>query len=76
MVRANNLKKFRKQQGFPMLELEALTGISTARIVAIERYNLYPGESVRQRLSKALGVSESIIWPQTEENDGEVNTNG
>ena len=76
MVRVNNLKRLRKEQGFSMLGLEAVTGVSTARIVGIERYNLYPGLSVRKRLSEALGVNEETIWPDLKENkDGEANIN-
>lgn len=64
MVRQNNFRELRKQQGFPIMELAARTGVSTAVMVAVERYNLYPGPSVRERLAAALGVSEAAIWPE------------
>lgn len=65
----NNLKRLRKAQGFSIMELATITGVSTARIVGVERYNLYPGPSVRARLSKALRISESVIWHDLE-NEG------
>jgi transcriptional regulator with XRE-family HTH domain len=71
MARKNNFKQLRKQKSFSILELAAVTGVSTATIVGIERYNLYPGPSVRVRLAKALKISEAAIWPETAEvNDG------
>ena len=71
MVKQNKFRQLRKQQGLSMMELSASTGVSTATIVGVERYNLYPGPSVRGRLSKALGRSESVIWPNLEVvNDG------
>lgn len=66
MVRQNNLRQLRKQQNLPIMELAAKTGVSTAVIVAVERYNLYPGPSVRERLAAALGVSEALIWPEVD----------
>lgn len=48
------------------MELAARTGVSTAIIVAVERYNLYPGPSVRERLAVALRVSEAAIWPEVD----------
>jgi len=66
MVGQNNFRQLRKQQGLSIMELAAITGVSTATIVGVERYNLYPGSSVRARLSKALGISESVIWPSIE----------
>ena len=63
MTGQNGFRRLRKQQGFSIMELSSSTGVSTATIVGIERYNRYPGPSVRQRLSKALGISEAAIWP-------------
>ena len=71
MVGKNNFKQLRKQQGFSIIELAARTGVSTAIIVGIERYNLYPGPSVRERLAKVLGVRHHVvIWPSVEANNG------
>lgn len=68
---SNALRRFRKQQGFTIVELSARTGVSTSVIVGVERYGLRPGPSVRRRLSAALGIDESVLWP-AEVNDGEV----
>jgi len=66
MSRQNNFRQLRKQQGLSIMELAAITGVSTATIVGVERYDLYPGPSVRLRLSKALGISETAIWTSIE----------
>ena len=66
MIWQNNFRQLRKQQHLTIMELAAITGVSTATIVGVERYNLYPGPSVRVRLSKALGISESALWPSLE----------
>lgn len=66
MIGQNNFRQLRKQQGLTIMELAAITGVSTATIVGVERYNLYPGPSVRVRLSKALGISEAALWPTLE----------
>lgn len=66
MAKQNNLKRLRKQQGFSIMELAAMTGVSTSTIVGVERYNLYPGPSVRERLAKAFGVSEIDLFPTEE----------
>ena len=66
MVEQNNFKRLRKKQGFSIMELAASTGVSTATLVGVERYGLYPGPSVRERLAKKLGVPEASIWPSIE----------
>ena len=71
MLRNNLLRHFRKQQNFSIVEMSACTGISTSIIVGVERYNLYPGPSVRERLSKVLKISESVIWPTLEAINGD-----
>ena len=71
MAEQNNFRRLRKQIGFSIMELSAKTGVSTATIVGIERYNLYPGISVRERLSRALKISESAIWPDVEDTETE-----
>lgn len=65
MVRQNNLKRIRHSLDSPLMEIAVISGVSTATLVGIEKYNLYPGPSVRERLSRALGVSEGKIWPKT-----------
>lgn len=72
MVRQNSLRRIRYSLESSLMGLAVISGVSTATLVAIERYNHYPGPSVRERLSKAMGVSEEAIWP----NIMEVMTDG
>jgi len=74
MVEQNNFKRFRTRAGFSIMELAAKTGVSTATIVGVEKYNLYPGISVRERLSNVLQISEKEVWPCIEST--EVSANG
>jgi DNA-binding XRE family transcriptional regulator len=62
----NKVKHFRKVGEFSIRELSVVSGISTATIVAIERYGYLPGPDVRAKLVKVLGVSEAVIWPNLE----------
>jgi len=66
MVEQNNFKRFRTRAGFSIMELAAKTGVSTATIVGVEKYNLYPGVSVRQRLANVLQIAEKEVWPGIE----------
>ena len=61
---ANQLRLWRLKLGFRQQELAALAGVSPALIVAVERYQHLPGEDVRARIAKALGVSQTTIWPE------------
>lgn len=72
MTRDNSLRSIRCSHSMSMMELAVVSGVSTATIVGIEKYNHYPETSTRERLSKALGVEESKIWPNKveEANDG------
>jgi len=66
----NKLRAWRQKLGFTQQELTQAAGVSIATIVLIERYNHLPGDDVRARLSKALSVPESVIWPSLEVADG------
>jgi transcriptional regulator with XRE-family HTH domain len=66
-MEVNNLRFFRKDQEMSVRELSVIADVSTATIVGIERYGLYPQAPLRGRLSKALGVSEGVIWPDAVE---------
>lgn len=56
---------------FSMQELGAKALCSPATVNTVEKFGHYPGKDVRARLSKALGISESVIWPTLEVvNDG------
>ena len=72
MIKQNNLTQIRQSLKNSLLALSVNSSVSTATIVGIEKYRYYPGAGVRERLSKALGVSETEIWPNKEEvvNDG------
>jgi len=59
----NSFKKVRSSLGFPMIELAIKSGVSTATLVGIEKYEYIPGPVVRAKLAKALGVSEATLWP-------------
>ncbi|MFC1980262.1 helix-turn-helix transcriptional regulator [Chloroflexota bacterium] len=59
----NKLREWRHKLGFTQQELTQAAGVSIATTVLIERYGHLPSEDVRQRLSRALGVSEGVIWP-------------
>ena len=58
---------WRIKLGFRQQELAVQAGISPALIVAIERYGHLPGTDVRAKLAKALGVRESLLWPENTE---------
>ena len=60
----NNVRFYRQQLGMSLRELAIRADISTATVVAVERYGDYPGETVREKISSALGVSERAIWPE------------
>ena len=60
---ANTVRYWRKRLDIRQLELVSMTGISTSTLNATERYGYLPGEDVRQRLARALGISEDKLWP-------------
>jgi transcriptional regulator with XRE-family HTH domain len=63
---ANKLRAWRQKLGFTQQELTQAAGVSIATIVLIERYGHLPGEDVRARITAALGVSETTLWPTLE----------
>ena len=67
----NKLKVWRRKLGFTQQELTQVAGVSIATIVLIERYNHLPGDDVRVRLSKALNIPESVIFPNLEGEDSD-----
>ncbi len=66
MTKQNYLRMWRVKLKFSMQELGAKAGVSPATINTIERNSHYPGPEVRHRLVTVLGISENIIWPNTE----------
>ena len=69
-MKRNNLRKLRRRLVLSQTELAGLAHCSRATIILIERLRHYPGQDVRARLSKALGISEAAIWPILEVTDG------
>lgn len=62
-MRVNNVKFYRARLGMSLRELSVRADVSTATLVSIEKYMDYPGDTVRQRISHALGVAEEAVWP-------------
>ncbi len=62
----NELRTWRHKLGFTQQELTQVAGVSIATIVLIERYGHIPGEDVRARITAALGVRETTLWPNVE----------
>jgi transcriptional regulator with XRE-family HTH domain len=61
-----NFWKLRKKLQISQLELSVVAQVSPAMISAVEKYNYIPGVKVRTKLAGALGVKESMIWPEIE----------
>jgi len=66
---ANQLRQLRLRLSYSQLELSVAAEVSPAMVVAIERYGYTPGPDVRAKIAKALGVSESTLWPGLEVTD-------
>lgn len=62
-MKTNGLKALRKRLGFRQAEVAEVAHCSRALIISIERLKHYPSPAVRQRIAAALGVSETLIWP-------------
>lgn len=65
-MKINNLRRFRKNQDFTVRELSVCAHVSTATIVAIERYGDVPASKTREKIATALGMSSAVIWPGPE----------
>lgn len=62
----NNLRRFRKLQGFTVRGLSVAAHVSTATIVAIELYGDIPAAKTREKIARALNVSSTTLWPTLE----------
>ena len=60
----NRLRELRRERSLAQWGLAALTGVSASTISAIERWDYLPSPPVRRRISEALGVEASAIWPE------------
>ncbi len=68
----NKLKEIRNLKGLSQLKLAMMTGIAPGDISRIENDWLRPYPGWRKRLSRALGTTESELFPQQgEQNSGE-----
>jgi transcriptional regulator with XRE-family HTH domain len=61
-----NFRQLRKKLQFSQLELSIVAQVSPAMVSAVEKYGYVPGVEVRAKLAGALGVKESVIWPEIE----------
>lgn len=59
----NNLQKIRQKRGISQLRLSFLTGIAPSEISRIENSWIKPYPGWRKRLSKALDVRETELFP-------------
>lgn len=59
----NNLREVRKGKGLSQLRLTMATGISPWDISRIENGWIRPYPGWRKRLARALGVTESELFP-------------
>lgn len=66
-IRSNRLKSIRDHRKMSIWQLRAITGVSTAVIGAIEKFDYDPVETVKERLAQGLQVEKVIIWPETAE---------
>jgi DNA-binding XRE family transcriptional regulator len=63
----NELRTIRRLKRLAQAELAVMVKTSPTVIVNVERYGYRPQHELRQRIAKALGVSEEEIWPGFEE---------
>jgi len=63
-VLMNNLKEIRKERGLSQLRLAMVTGISPWAISRIENGWIKPYPGWRKRLSRALGTTDSELFPE------------
>jgi len=63
----NRLREARKEKGLSQLKLAFMTGIAPGDISRIENDWLVPYPGWRNRLSKALGVPETELFPSNGE---------
>lgn len=62
MRRPNQLRKIRRARGWSQVRLSVYSGVSLATIQKIE-CEYYPSAPIREKLRRALGVSQRIIFP-------------
>src|SRR5262245_61881400 len=60
------LRDLRLRRQLAQVALAVVAGVSPSLVVAVERYGHRPRPETRARLARALGVSETTLWPPTE----------
>jgi len=61
-VLANNIKKYRRDNGFSQDKLAELAGISSQYLATVETCRKFPTPEVLERLAKALGVETHELF--------------
>jgi transcriptional regulator with XRE-family HTH domain len=62
----NRLLELRQERRLSQQALEVQAGVNRVLISTIERNSYLPTQPVREKLAKALGVTERDIWPEAE----------
>lgn len=68
----NKLREARKEKGLSQLKLAFVTGIAPGDISRIENGWLVPYPGWRKRLSRALGVPETELFPLEEKSGNDA----
>jgi len=70
-VLANNIKKYRRNNGFSQDKLAELAGISSQYLATVETRRKFPTPEVLERLAEALGIEahELFTFDPTPQNE-------
>jgi DNA-binding XRE family transcriptional regulator len=71
-VQLSRLREARKAKGLSQLKLAFMTGIAPSEISRIENGWIKPYPSWKKRLSRALGVPESELFPPEEKSGSDA----
>jgi len=61
------LRELRRDQNLSGVELAEIADCSYAAIYQLERGDRPGGWRLRRKVCRALGISESVIWPEPDE---------
>ncbi|GAH61860.1 unnamed protein product [marine sediment metagenome] len=67
----NRLKEIRNERGLSQLRLALLTGIAPSELSRIENGWIRPYPGWRKRLARALGATESELFPEEQKEGGQ-----
>jgi len=68
----NRLKEVRERQNLSQFELAKKSDVRQSDISCLENEKIYPYSGWRKRLATALEVDEDYLFPELEEQEGEV----